>query len=126
MLLGGCGGGLALVPVSGVVTLDGKPVADAGVLFAPVAGGPPATGGTDANGAFELRTNNRPGAVVGKHRVTVIKRETLGLGPLGPTSPKGIQVIWHVPERYSKAETSGLQLTVERGGGEFPLALSSK
>jgi hypothetical protein len=31
-----------------------------------------------------------------------------------------------VPERYSKAQTSGLEVTVERGGGEFPLALTSK
>jgi len=67
-----------VVPVSGQVTLDGKPAAGIHVTFTPVAERPGqevgvgSTGVTDAQGRFTLRTiakNRRSGAVVGKHSV---------------------------------------------------------
>jgi len=122
----GCGQkGPRLVPVTGTVTLDGQPVADAGVLFMPVEGGPPASGTTDQQGRFRLRTVNREGAVAGKHRVAVTKSETTGVGDFGAVGPEGIKVIWHVPEKYSRPQTSGLEATVDDGGGEFTFELSS-
>ena len=59
----GCGrGGLNLAPVEGIVTCDGTPVADAGVMFVPneLNVGPPATGSTDSEGRFKLVTVNSP------------------------------------------------------------------
>ncbi len=68
----GCGpGGPALGTVSGVVTLDGKPVTDGLITFSPEGGGPTATGTTDATGKYELISGDRKGAPVGKHKVTV-------------------------------------------------------
>ncbi len=77
---GGCrkGGGPKVVPVSGTVTIDGKPAPNIAVVFQPVASGKEeagmgSTGVTDAQGRFTLMltgTDKRPGAVVGKHRVT--------------------------------------------------------
>ena len=125
-IISGCDRGLAVAPATGTVTLDGRPVAEAGVLFTPVEGGPAATGGTDASGRFNLRTANRDGAMVGKHLVTITKKETKGLGPFGPTSPEGIKVIWHVPERYSNTKTSGLTASVPGGGEDFKFELTSK
>jgi hypothetical protein len=76
LLLGvvGCGG--SAVPVSGRVTLDGKPIADATVTFQPADSGKPGTGSagkTDANGQFTLQLvgMNRPGALIGKHRISI-------------------------------------------------------
>lgn len=120
----GCDRGLRLGPAEGTVTLDGKPVADAGMIFTPVDGGPPGTGSTDAQGRFKLRTVNSDGAKVGEHRVTITKQETRGLGPFGPTSPEGIKVIWHVPQKYSNPETSGLTATVP--DAEFRFELTTK
>ncbi len=80
----GCGGGggdqYGVQPVSGVVTCQGKPVANATVNFTPVkeegrAEGRPgrvALGITDENGKFRLTTyENYDGAIVGRHTVTV-------------------------------------------------------
>ena len=63
---------------------------------------------------------------MGEHSITITKKETLGLGPFGPTSPEGIKVIWHVPEKYSNTKTSGLTATVPGGGEEFQFELTSR
>jgi hypothetical protein len=76
----GCGGGdeVQTVSVSGIVTLDGKPLEGALVRFEPTEGSPTAEGWsdssglTDAQGKFTLETGGgQSGAIVGKHRVTI-------------------------------------------------------
>lgn len=74
----GCGAGIDAVPVSGVVTVDGKPVENVAVSFTPIQGqsspGPGSSGVTDAQGRFVLQTiGDKPvhGAVTGKHHVTL-------------------------------------------------------
>jgi hypothetical protein len=71
----GCGGP-ALSEAWGTVTLNNQPVPNAEVVFLPDSTqgteGPRSSAITDAEGRFILRTDDgRPGAVVGKHRVTV-------------------------------------------------------
>ena len=127
LLVAGCGRqGPTLLPASGVVTLDGQPVAEAGVIFTPTDGGPSASGATDSQGRFELRTVNRPGAVAGKHVATVTKQETTGIGEFGAVGPEGIKTIWHVPEKYSNPRTSGLEYHVDRDSSGFAIELSSR
>ena len=73
-MLAGCGGpGYELVPVSGKVALDGKPVPEAHVSFEPHVLGPGAYATTDAEGRFQLRSvlDDRPGAVPGTHVVRI-------------------------------------------------------
>src|SRR5262245_39633386 len=74
VLVAGCGdGGPSPVAVKGVLKLDGKPVAGAVVGFHPeAAGGKPAFGTTDAEGAFRL-TTERPGdgALPGKYKIVI-------------------------------------------------------
>jgi hypothetical protein len=76
----GCGDGsnFAVAPVSGTVTLDGNPLADATVSFQPVAqtddglAGELSVGKTGADGKFTLKTtNDQDGAVVGQHVVRI-------------------------------------------------------
>lgn len=70
-----------LAPVSGVVTLDGKPLCDALVVTQPIARegtlnpGPGSFGKTNAQGKFSLELVHpaEPGAVVGQHRVRINK-----------------------------------------------------
>ena len=76
----GCGN-TRYVPVSGVVTLDGKPYRNAVVKFEPMASkdypnpGRGSTGSTDENGRFTLKTfEGQAGAVIGKHRVRISTR----------------------------------------------------
>jgi hypothetical protein len=65
-------------PVSGKVTLNGQPLANAYVSFQPIAkegsveAGPGSSATTDAQGRFTLKlTTGENGAVVGKHRVII-------------------------------------------------------
>ena len=77
MLVGCTQSEYPLAPVSGMVKLDGQPLADAVVNFQPMAtegnnAGPGSTGRTDASGRFELTTmDDLNGAVVGKHKVRI-------------------------------------------------------
>lgn len=120
----------ATAPVAGRVLLDGKPVADAAVLFQPVDGGVPARGGTDAEGRFRLSTFARDdGAIVGRHRVVVSKvvgetvaANELGLeaGPSPASQPKAV-----LPRRYADPATTSLEATVEPQGTTIDIVLES-
>jgi hypothetical protein len=79
-LFAGCHGRVATVPVSGRVRLGGEPLAGATVIFQPVADPESTTapasgsaGKTDADGRYTLRliAPDQPGAVPGKHTVTI-------------------------------------------------------
>jgi len=64
--------GPEVVPVSGTLMRDGKPVGNLDVTFKPVQGRP-SFGEADGNGRFTLKyTRDQDGAVVGTHTVWVI------------------------------------------------------
>lgn len=74
LVLAGCGPkGPQIVPVSGVVLLDGNPVEGAVLMFlAGTLGLQPATAATDAQGRFKLTTKaDGDGAYEGPHKVTI-------------------------------------------------------
>jgi hypothetical protein len=130
-VLGCSEGGPEIVPVSGTVLLDGKPVSGAGVLFTPVADGPLATGTTDDQGRYSLTTGERAGAVPGEHQVTITLMKTSGLiteegGLSGGVAPGGVKTEWFVPQKYSRPETSGLTATVASDEKEYNFDLKSK
>jgi hypothetical protein len=134
----GCGpNGVTLAPVTGVVTLDGKPVADAGVVFAPTTPGPAASGSTNSEGKFSLMSLNREGAVLGEHRVSISKADPFGeeipeeqLENLDFLRKRGFsrqfKPRYFLPERYSNVETSDLSATVNEEANEFRFDLTTK
>ena len=74
----GCGGKYKMAPVTGTITVDGNPLADATVSFTPQAVGtesPASTGKTDQAGKYSLSLviDGTNGAVVGKHQVVIAK-----------------------------------------------------
>jgi hypothetical protein len=124
----GCGGP---AEVKGHVTLDGKPVSGATVLFVPEPGSSarPASGLTDGEGNFRL-TTYRPndGAVPGTYKIVVTKSEGVPSPPdpdhaskkraldyerriAGRDRPKRI-----IPAIYGDAETTTLRCTVPASG----------
>jgi hypothetical protein len=117
VLLAGCGGsGPKPVPVSGRVTLDNKPLANATLQFVPAAGAqegaPPlsSVGTTAEDGRYELILNNAAktkGALAGKYKVIV----TLGAQSGGDSRPT-----YHkqLPERYNRK--SELECEIPAGG----------
>ena len=65
------------IPVTGIVTLDGKPVSGAMVKFEPSEGSQVASGTSDANGKYVLGTfAGGDGAMKGKYGVSVTKIQT--------------------------------------------------
>lgn len=68
----GCGeSGPSLGKVTGKVTLDGKPVANAIVSFVPEDGRRASSATTNADGIYNLAYISQEGAVIGKHKVSV-------------------------------------------------------
>jgi hypothetical protein len=131
---GGCSKGSHLpktVPASGIVTLDGKPVAGAQVVLVPEGEGATGAYGTsDANGKFSLRAyEEKDGAIPGAYKVQVSKTVEVKL-----TGPKGsldggdpVRFDHGVPARYTGVGTSGLAATIpDAGTSDIKLELSSK
>lgn len=106
----GCGPTPPTVPVSGKVTLDGKPLPKAHVHFEPVNDDTPSEGETDANGRYKLILEGRhgfEGALLGKHKVVIYTREEdPKYGPSGK-----------VPVKYHDG-TEPLFFEVKPGGTE--------
>lgn len=71
--LAGCGtGGPEIVPVSGRVTLDGRPLENADVVFQPAGANRPSSGRTDKDGLYQLMYKRGiEGARVGEHTVFI-------------------------------------------------------
>ena len=119
LIVTGCGSRTSVAPVSGTVTLDGQPLANVHVAFQPVATsgntnvGTGSYGMTDSSGNYSLRQadTDRPGAVVGQHRVEInYKVEADDRDPKTRPPPKSL------PPRYNRE--SQLQFQVERGGAK--------
>jgi hypothetical protein len=121
-----------LTPVSGTVTVAGKPVESGTIMFTP-SGGPPAVGQIK-NGKYTLTTYKAgDGAWIGTHRVVI---QATSIGPSSIIEPKSIEdelnppagntgkilipgkVTWLVPEKFSQLHTTPLTVEVTRGMGE--------
>lgn len=103
--------------VRGTVTMDGKPLEGATVMFVP-ASGPPNSAVTDGTGAFAIPA---PGVPAGSCGVAITKDS----GPAAMTNPtpEDLQKIAQtpaanqppkslVPEKFGRSDTSGLTATV--------------
>ncbi len=139
--LPGCGGGVtvSLVPVSGVITLDGKPLSNAKIVFMPQASADKkkapvedSSGMSDAEGKFVLQgLKGNPGAVPGTHKVVVSKMVTKDGKDVVPSTTEdpalalGNSRELLVPQ-YSNPLESTLTATVPEKGGTVNLELKSR
>lgn len=111
-----------VVPVTGKVTLDGKPLANANLEFIPTAGGVEASGKTNAEGVYELAIRANKGTPQGNYKVTIEKRVKPDGSELTEGGGVGEQVL---PTKYWERATTELTATVPAEGGtiDFPLTL---
>ncbi|MGE0759845.1 MAG: hypothetical protein AB7F89_17850 [Pirellulaceae bacterium] len=128
-------------PVSGTVTMGGKPVEGATVNFMPMSGSGSSIGLTDKDGNYNLSTySSNDGAEAGQYKVSVVKwegdtapsnvppagtiasgeidestyappSERATSGSVGSTGPKNL-----LPSKYANGDTSALRATVTEGG----------
>lgn len=131
LVAAGCGGS-GTIPVTGTVTLDGQPLPNAVVAFAPKDGSRPAVGRTDAQGNFQVTTfTENDGVMPGEHIVTVTAFETVyNAKKPSDGSDEGtggrMDLKWIAPQRYSQASASGLSAAVSRGQTHFVFDLKSE
>ena len=127
VLIVGCQGQapqVALVPVQGKLTVKGKPLTHATVVFHP----DPDRGNTsklepraeitpESGGIYELESDDRAGAPPGWYRVTVYATK-----PASSTK----RPEWLASQKYTDARTSGLSWEVKEGeagkAADFDLA----
>lgn len=112
-LLVGCSSeSYRVAPVSGRVTLNGKPLAGVAVMFQPVAPegninpGPGSYGITDAEGKYSLKLVGKEskGAAVGKHKVRITDHDDTRQDPSDDTPVKRKKTEIKVPARYNAIE----------------------
>ena len=106
-VLAGCGtSAQPLVPVTGKLTLNGRPLKRATVVFTPDrtkgARGPQSFDVTADDGAFRLRTTEGIGAVAGWHQITV-------------APPADDAELMALMEKFLDPDRSGLSREVKAG-----------
>lgn len=115
--------GPQIAPVSGTVTLDGKPLPNGVVSFVSEAGFA-SSAPLDADGRFQLVSQFGQGAPLGTYRVTLSQQS---LPPSAEsTAPRARLPRHEIPERYHYLDRSGISLTVEDRPNTFAIELFSK
>ena len=113
-------------PARGIVTYQGKPVANASVGFTSLDNKVRAGGRTDGVGSFVLSTyGDQDGAPPGKYRVTVAVSLTKEIAPevLEPEPEGG----WKspIPAKYANPATTDILVEVTQGGtNDFTIKLN--
>jgi hypothetical protein len=114
-----------LVPVSGVITLNGEPLQGAVITFLPKAWSP-GLGETNAKGEFTVSSSNRPGIAPGDYKVAIsllLSPEGVpqGVGPRSSlTPPQSLVAAKEIlPREYTDLGSSKLTATVKPKGGHF-------
>jgi hypothetical protein len=98
----GCDKGPKVVPVSGIVLIDGQPLTKGSVQVMPV-GSRAAAGTIGPDGRFTLTTTtDGDGCLTGTHAVRVVGNENVG--------PSDIR--WLAPKKYASPDDSGLTVTI--------------
>ncbi len=127
LVFSGCGGDdVPTAPVSGRVTMDGKPLANVSVTFQPAVESKNTGGGsfgkTDADGRYTLEfvASGDSGAVVGQHRVSIST-------PPPPEAQTDDAFLFTdpIPARYNSASTLTVEVFAD-GTEKADFALTSK
>jgi hypothetical protein len=142
-ILVGCGGPtikegkFTVMPVTGKVTLNNEPLADADVMLM-MEGNQPAdyfgsAAKTDAQGNFEVITGARKGAPAGKYKVVVSK--WVGADGKTPSIADGMDIEQMklngtakqvVPPAFGDITQTKVELVVEEGKSPPPLNIEAK
>ena len=129
VITAGCGSSDGLVPVAGMVQLDGVPLDRTAVTFLATSpgAGPGGIAITDASGRFVVHSpQGKRGMAAGTYKVTVSRRE-----PKTPVTEGSAVIdsdlVEHLPAKYSDPEKTELTATIgAQGDGALRFELSGE
>ena len=122
--INGCDRPSNIVPVTGTVLLDGKPLEGAAVLFHPEADERPAVGITDNLGNFHLTTRTQgDGGCVGINRVSITKERNDTTKYDAEEESQNFTLV--TPPQYASPDLSGLEINVSPGMDPIIFELTS-
>lgn len=133
-VISGCGGEPPVVPVTGVVRVDGKLLDKVLVNFYPADetakhfGVRHAIGITDAQGRFKLICSGGvEGIAAGQYKVTFSRPVVRGQAALTDANSKPEQsgTVESMPKDYTQPQTTPVTVTIDKGGGELTLEVKS-
>ena len=105
--LAGCGS--KTVPVTGSVTLDGKTVAGANVVFTSEDGKLTYNGTTDDSGNFSLSSGETTGAAPGNYKVVVTKYPNMAVGA-DPSSKESMDTMKKMADKGKQGPGTGMKM----------------
>lgn len=108
----GCGGNADVSDVTGLVTLDGQPLANARIAFVSKDGGNTILGRTDDQGRYKLfYTGDVKGAPQGEYsvRITTAEEGDPDAEPPIPASPEKLPPKYHADTELTATVTAGKQ-----------------
>lgn len=112
----GCKKGPEIVPVSGQISIDNQPLKFGGITVY-VKGHRPAVANIDKDGRFSFSTKSKDdGCLVGEHIITVDCADVIN-----ETFTRH-----YIPEKYSKRDTSGLKIKVDKPTKDMAINLTWK
>jgi hypothetical protein len=113
-----------LPTVSGLVTIDGKPVPEGMISFQPVTGGAIAVARINPDGSYAVKTGTEAGLKPGEYKIAISAPKGIIPAPT-PENPNPKIDRW-VPLKYNDIEMSGLSINVTSGSTTHDLELKSK
>jgi hypothetical protein len=118
----GCNRGEILAPVTGVVTLEGKPIPRATVQFRNDQKGVHMQAEADQQGRYVVRMANGDGLPLGEYKVCVSPPiQDHPLGPIKAPPPNVDPYADTIPRKYRDVKTSELTLTVSEQTPAFDI-----
>jgi hypothetical protein len=113
-LLAGCDDRPARVPVSGIVTIDGRPLKRGNIKFVPV-NGRPSAGKIGEDGQFTLTCyDGNDGALIGTHRVQVASNRIIS----------DSKIEWFAPPKYADFRTSEISVDITEPVDDLKIELA--
>ena len=128
----GCTAEMPVAPVSGTITFEGEPLVGASITTQPMATdgdsspGSGSFGRTDADGKYQLELVEpaMPGAIIGTHRVTIVRGDEQDEDPWSDDPNVRIDRSW--PKRFTDGSLR-LEVPAEgTTGANFSLSLRPK
>ena len=124
----GCGPGnpLGRLPISGQVTLDGEPLNDGAIQFAPAENDRPGSGAPILNGRFSI--DELHGLPPGQYRVMIFSPDSAQPDPMEPAGGAAGDFIppstERIPVRYNIDTTLEIEV-IEDGPNDFEFTLDA-